>query len=359
MAPDFKKDLQKFMDNLPQRGLSLDEIYKNAEERQARLVAKCFDACINAVYEAEIYTNAELRDRGFAKNDGKKINSTDFEMQNMPKTDSYYKLYRERMTAFLKESSPIYVIDGGVKSRARAEEKLSDVLFCKEDMIKDINRVTIVSDDYRTVDKLMRRINQQYAGKLCGKHAWDMKSFGMLSKSKYLNNDGFVAEIHFNEAKQMMLGEAITHKIYETMRINTQTQAGEKRFNESFVSLARDVKNNFFEYKHNMDEKMIAYTGGLVTRLNGLVATNIDKPVDEKQQALRDFNRRAHQEMMANSEIRWQATYIKAMEKYNIANPKKEILLYDEGSFVKAREYIERKNKEKEIAEKLNNTRSK
>ncbi len=141
-----------WLENSAQKGKSLEQIYEHANERQLKLIEKCFEACIKVLEE-----NGQLN-----KDDNRFIIQLNENFYSIDiSTPEDMKNLRNKLCTLL-EKKPLHISDGGVKSKERAYYKIQNQFMGQSDRIDDVNRVTILSDDYELVQNFMNKFNSLF-----------------------------------------------------------------------------------------------------------------------------------------------------------------------------------------------------
>lgn len=305
---DYKKRKLEWLESSEQYGKSLDEIYENADIRQLQLIVKCFDACMETAKEfnnqhSEHKASKDVIFQFKIGNFSVDIN----DIENMKKS-------RKEMCDIINKNTKLRLMDGGVKGRERAKYKIKYQLLGDDAQIDDINRVTVLSDDYELIEKFLHNFNKKFAkNDICAKEKWDMKSFGLLSKSNDVLIDGYPAEVHVNETNQFLLGQALTHSVYEVMRLSSSDPNFKVKFNELPKKAALDLKDNVRKFP-NKQKMLLCY---LLKDLNKLVKTHKKSNIEKQKDELLKFHRKAYQFMISQASVKWINVYFDALKDFN------------------------------------------
>ena len=296
-----------WLENSEQKGKSLEQIYEHANERQLKLIEKCFEACIKVLEE-----NGQLN-----KDDNRFIIQLNENFYSINiSTPEDMKNLRNKLCTLL-EKKPLYISDGGVKSKERAYYKIQNQFMGQSDRIDDVNRVTILSDDYELVQNFMNKFNSLFKERdLSPKKEWTMQSDGLLSKSNDVLIDGYPAEVHINETGQHILSQAITHKVYEVLRLSEN----DANFTKCYEDLPLNAVKSSIKQAKNMSPKQKILTYHLLKDLYKVVRKNRHKNNFNKRESLMEYHRRAHQIFMCIADKKWIDIYCAAMENYNKKN---------------------------------------
>ena len=312
---------------------SIEEIYRNAEDRQNKLFNIVFDKCyvcglcnclsridVNNI-ENMLYT---LKERNILNNlnidEIKSIicdtNKSSLNKVKILQEKNYLnKLnFTNRKTAesFLDDNYDIFkvkILDGNVKNIQRTMEKAKDRYNGDFRQVDDINRLTIIADDLNTIEKIIKDLACEFKDDFVAREKWQMKPFGMITRSSYLFINNFPCEIHFNEPKQMSVSKEVTHKIYELYRLNIDDK---DRFKNEFINFLDDIQNNKYQgnYQDILND-IVEYN-----KNNKLNFTNIDEILNTKQLLL-DSHIKIHQRKIIEADTSWQITYLVALHDFN------------------------------------------
>lgn len=258
-------DIVEFQQKSANFSSNIDEIYKNSEDRQDKLVGIFFDLCLEISF-LEFIKNE--RDFTTLKKNG--ILNKDFPEEIHNKFDDY-ELYefllannyiiksssfknRKHVIDFMKTNNDFFVfsiVDGNVKSKYRAMEKSCTLYNCNIGMINDINRITIIGTKLELFDVLFDRIKIRFNQRniLLRKH-WEVKSLGNLTRSSYILIDNFISEIHFAEKNQFFKASVYPHKIYELYRYKIDNKEEFDKFIKKSIDFFRNYDSTlvvFFE----------------------------------------------------------------------------------------------------------------
>lgn len=313
---DYKIKKQEWLENSRQAGQSLEEIYANSDERQLKLIAKCFDACIETVIEYN-KINPKINSTSISS----EISHHDVIIQfdsksfcvDLNNIEAMQK-NREKMCEIINNNTNLKLVDGGVKGKERSQDKVENQLLGDASQIDDINRVTILSDNYALVEKFLNNFNKKFNPKeICAKNDWDMKTFGLMSRSNDVLIDGYPTEVHINETYQVLLGQALTHGVYEVMRMQSSNPDFDTKFNNLPKRALNDLKENIkcFPKKHKI---LLCH---LLKDLNKMVKKNKFQNTAKKKDELLMFNRKAHQFMISQANVSWINIYYNALKKFN------------------------------------------
>lgn len=331
MVDNFRERLKRMMDEYRKRNLSVDEVYESAASRQLRLVSMCFDACIEAVLEHAVKygkTLDELIGCGILD-----ANATDLSSNNAVRAFHFYEKYtdigaitdgcmkkiRQKMVGFLETHCElILILDGEIKSRERALQKAKESVDESVLNLNDINRLTVVSFDLDLLETFIHKLHSKNPpSAVCAKNLWEMKNFGMLSKSNYVFIDGFPAEIHLNEPKQMLVSKVITHSVYEVLRANVMTASEEKEFHLSYSSLPARVKHSIDGHKAVLSGDDLETMSLLSKYLDDMVMCSVQDNLKTKYDQLLSFHRKCHAVFFDKSSPEWKKVYEEARYSYN------------------------------------------
>lgn len=293
-----------WLENSAQKGKSLEQIYEHANERQLKLIEKCFEACIKVLEE-----NGQLN-----KDDNRFIIQLNENFYSIDiSTPEDMKNLRNKLCTLLKKT-PLQISDGGVKSKERAYYKIQNQFMGQSDRIDDVNRVTILSDDYELVQNFMNKFNSLFKERdLSPKKEWTMQSYGLLSKSNDVLIDGYPAEVHINETGQHILSQAITHKVYEVLRLSEN----DVNFDRCYKELPLNAVKASIKQSKNMSSKQKILNYHLLKELHKIIKKNKHKNAFDKRLALMEYHRKAHQLYICLADKKWIDIYCTAMENYN------------------------------------------
>lgn len=316
MEDNFRKRLKLRMDKYRAKNLMVKEVYENAPLRQLKLISMCFDACIASAIK---HSDEAGIDTSNLYVDGHPIHAEQFypantDLGNLSKWQM--RKIRKNMTDFLEEHCGLLImLDGHVKSQDRAKEKAADSPDGSISNVNDINRLTIVSENPDILNdtiKYLKKITP--SNDFCGKEDWEMKGFGMLSKSQYIFIDGFPAEIHLNEPKQLIISKAMTHAIYEVMRMDISDKSGMEAFETAYALLPETIRERMEKYKQTISQSDFE----ILQELNAELSKSIDssKPFKQKYDDLLNTHRKVHEVFFDNSTPEWQKVFIRAKTNY-------------------------------------------
>lgn len=328
---------------------NIKDIYKNAANRQNVLVNIIFENCLIVGLSNFISTisngNADekvnlLLQRGIIKNSDNASSVKDFILKNKGMAPllkvayflqkgifiNYLDIVRndrsleenQKLEKFLKDNADligIYYADGKVKTLERAVEKINDRYAGDITQINDVNRLTIISESSELIQNVFSLLHKEFKDEFCARDDWEMKSFGMITRSSYLFLDGFPCEIHFSEPKQRKLSENITHKIYEVYRININTPEKIERFKNSFISLLKNLNKDGNQEYINISKKIFKdnYSDA------DFSIENLPLRKDEVLQ----FHVFLHQNEILKTKDDWQIDYLTSLYLYNSQKKKK------------------------------------
>lgn len=329
MSDNFRKRLKRFMDEYRKRGLSLEEIYQEAPLRQLLLVSLCFDSCVASGIDQALAKGTPIENvkaMGLLPSYAQTISEVDMVRAKdfYPKNRDIESLsiaemlkIRNQLTSYLEGNCKvIFIADGHIKSQARTVEKAKEAPDGSVLSINDVNRLTVVSEDLTLLDRFADNLKKRTTPEtLCAKDGWEMKYFGLLSKSNYVFIDGFPAEVHLNEPKQSMLSAVMTHLVYEVMRADTMTSEGESNFNESFRQLPALVGQSIEDHKSKVSSDDLRAMQSLHKELSGMVREHTERNIKEKYQCLLEFHRKAHETFFGRSP-EWKEVYEEAKQEY-------------------------------------------
>lgn len=303
------KNKSQWLDKSTQKGQDLDQIYAFAHIRQLKLVKKCFDACIKTLEEQE---QLPYQVKQFVLKIGDEqliIDSNDAD---------HMKQYRERLCDFLETNSSLILKDGNVKSKERTVYKITNQLGGKADLIDDLNRVTIISDNYEMIQYVTKNLNKScHPDEVCATPEWRLLSCGVLTKGNDILIDGYPAEIHINETNQFLLSQVLTHKVYEVLRLNSE----DKNFNELYTQLPMICAKQALEQRDNIPDKQKDCLVPLLKELQKTVDENKNNSIEIKKKALLNFHQKAHQQFISLAQQPWIEVYCEALKKFNEKQP--------------------------------------
>lgn len=283
----FSNNPRLFIEKSEQFGKTIDQIYEKATSRQEKLISLLFDACLDTARER--YGASDCSELLLKKSD-------DFD-----NADSMVKFLYDN-----KEAIGIHIIDGKVKSKSRVKEKADSMFAGNPSYVNDINRATVVSDNPSYIDAVIDKIVNSIPEKDRSiRNEWEMKYFGMLTRSSYVSIDGFPAEIHFNDPKQIELGK-FTHTAYEIYRTPIKSPQDQEKFKKDFNKFVGLAKTKSDEY----DTRMFAETYN-ETDFQG------NEQILARRNEIMSFNLKAHSIAFTKSNEDWQIKYLVAMKKYN------------------------------------------
>ncbi len=303
------KNKSRWLAQSTQKGQNLDQIYAFAHIRQLKLVKKCFDACIKTLEEQE---QLSYKVKQFILKIGDEqliIDSNDA---------NHMKQYREQLCDFLETNSSLILKDGNVKSKERTAYKIANQLGGKADLIDDLNRVTIISDNYEMIQHFTKNLNKScHPDEVCASPEWRLLSCGVLTKGNDILIDGYPAEIHVNETNQFLLSQVLTHKVYEVLRLNST----DKNFNELYSHLPIECVKQAMANKDNIPHEQKDCLVSLLKELKITVEANKNNNVEIKKKALLNFHQKAHQQFISLSQQPWIEVYCEALKKFNDKQP--------------------------------------
>jgi len=283
----------------------------------------CFDSCLKALENYALanpsFDRADLEQKRVFHPSERKSNGAPILLLHSSFIDlkvsdlEDLKKKRELFTELL-EKTPINLIDGGVKARERAEYKVDNKYFGDASKLDDINRITVISENYQLIEMFLRDINKKVPPRdVCKKDDWEMKDFGLLSRSNDILIDGYPTEIHVNETSQFLLGNYLTHYGYDIVRLNED----DERVAPWFEELPKKAEKSIIENLDKFNPKYHSVLVGLNNDLSELVGENRGESNRNKQRLLNDFNIMSHQIFISKAEPVWTRKYYEALLYFN------------------------------------------
>lgn len=329
MTSEFRQHLARLMGEYKKKDLTVDQIYADAPLRQLELVSICFDICVESIIKQALQQNkpvSAIREMHLLPDSANTISmeqalkSSDFYFQTDIKqaTSDELKEIRYQMTSFLEENCGIiFVADGNVKSQKRFLEKISDTQDMSPHDINDLNRLTVVSKDLPLLEMFSENLKDKTTPEtFCAKDEWEMKSFGMLSRSNYLFIDGFPAEIHLSEPRQFLLSQTMTHLVYEVLRADTLTDGEKAEFDRLYDHLPEMTTQSIDANSGRFENDDIATLRNLNAELAEKVNATKAADIKTKQQSLLTFHRKAHETFYETSSPEWKSVYNNSKQRY-------------------------------------------
>jgi len=295
--------------------MDIQSIYLNAENRQTKLVFLAFDLCIQiSLFELMKTTNnlMDPRIRALFKTNVEKIilpstnllENVKFLLTSDYIINSKDLVSRQEISKFISdhsESFPIKVIDGNVKSRERTIEKANDLFGGDISKIKDINRITIISDHLKLINEFMLLSEQHNT---IFKKDWEYKAIGTLSRTGIVTIDGFPTEVHLAETTQFLSANVFPHKLYEVYRLKTETEEEISTFKKQLFAVI-----SLFNKDKNLRTKIEEFL------LPSVSCETID--IKTVKKCLLHIHRKLISETFFSAKKEWQVLYLTKLIEYN------------------------------------------
>lgn len=308
---------------------SIDDLYKDADERRVKLFLRVLIACTDVLDEKKGSNEASNDVIGLAKMaPGQGLEHA---LLGLSEEDLQAVVARLNEVAKDEDGKQLFFIElPPVKSRRSTEEKFNRTVGKKLSEINDIVRMRIVTEEPDTAQLIINRIG--IVGSDFSDSGWRIRQVGHMDRSLYVAVGGLTASLQFLDPGQRAAVDEF-HPVYECMR---KVMSGDSQaFDPSYITEQDRIE---MERRYNV---LFGYAYGNGYPLEQKTTEDFatEHALHERYYELHALQQWIHAKAIASSSEAWQALYSRLAYRKNDFCSDDRLLIPPE--YLRSRAFIE------------------